>query len=494
MTAQVNSAEPSLLRLLRLVVSALILVAPIGCGGDDDDGVHTTPMPRDAGGEEDGGGGDFEIDGDVPLPMAPDAGRAIPGDPPPELEDSQCAVDTNKLYALATLDRPPVPMQLAVDPIESHFGAVFIGDSEQCIDALYLADIHGAAGVGEPEVTMVADECTTVTHAALAHTGEHWLLGMVDARMDSYDVWVQAHRSGSEPHRVSENLGQENQLQLAVVGSGKDATLAVMAAWVERDADTGATSLNVRPLSLDGEPTGDVVVIEPAGMYSFTSVSLARVGPRYAGLAYMRSDGMGANEIVFDVLSIETGERDRDPWVLTGQAGPFGTVDLGTDPQFCRRGACVDSDAPEIDEGGGLIYSAGEGDSRQLWIQRIDQNGEAATLMSGGSLGGAAPPERVVGPPYKATDASIVKLGVGFAVAYRALPGGMVTSPRIRVHFLDRLGSEEGKSDVALASEFGGRTAIEVALDGRITLGWTDTDEDGTSTLTVVKLPCVGGG
>jgi len=213
------------------------------------------------------------------------------------------------------------------------------------------------------------------------------------------------------------------------------------------------------------------------GTWSFASLSLGRIGGEYAGLGYRRYDASGNSQIVLDVLSAETGERDRDSWVLTSEAGAFGSIELGTD-----------------DEGGGVIYSLGQAESRQLWFQQLDRNGQAAPIVTAMDVGGPSPPKRVVGPPYKAIDASIAKLGVGYAVAYRALPGGMVTSPRIRVHFLDRVGQIIGVSDVALASEFGGRTAIEAAVDGRIVLGWTDTTEDGMSTLTVVKLPCVGGG
>jgi hypothetical protein len=472
MNAQVNAAELWSPRSRRNLAIAVIALALCACGGDDDT-IDVGYTPSDAGADSDGGGGDLPLDGEVPLPITPDAGEAFPGEPPPELADSLCAVDTNKVYDLITLDRPPAPTQLAVDQTASRFGSVFVGDSEQCIDALYLANLEGASGVGEPEITLATDECTTVTHSALAHTGAHWLLAMVDARMDSYDLWVQAHDGDDQftAHRISENLGQESDLSIAAVGD--DAAIVV---WVERDALTGATSLNARPLDADGTPSGDAVVLEPAGTWSFASVTVGRIG-EYAGLGYRRFDAGGRSEIVLDVLSAETAERDRDSWVLTSEAGPVGSVELGSD-----------------DDGGGVIYSIGQAESQQLWFQKIDRTGRAAKIMSGINVGGDASPQRVVGPPYKANDASLAKLPVGFAVAYRALPGGMVTSPRIRVHFLDRDGRIIGVSDVALAGEFGGRTAIEAAVDGRIVLGWTDTAEDGSSTLTAVKLPCVGGG
>jgi hypothetical protein len=295
--------------------------------------------------------------------------------------------------------------------------------------------------------------------------------------MDSYDLWLQGYDGSNEfaPQRITENLGQESDVALAVVGDAAQDTRAVMAVWVERDADTGASSLNARPLSLEGEPAGDTVVLEPAGSWSFASVALSGIGHDHAVLAYRRSNGQGVSEIVLDALAAGTGERARDSWVLTSEAGEFGTVEIGAG-----------------DDGGGVIYSLGQLESQQLWFQGLDPGGRAAPVQVGNQIGGPSAPQRVVGPPHRALDASLTKLPEGYAVAYRALPGGMVPSPRIRVHFVDRVGVARAFSDVALASEFGGRTAIESGSDGRIALGWTDTAEDGTSTLMVVKLPCVG--
>jgi hypothetical protein len=474
--AFVNSAEACLLRL-GIGWVGLIVVALAACGDDEGGHVDTT-RDRDSGNDEDDreDAGDV-IDEDIPLPFVPDSGRPIPGDPPPELEGSQCAVDTNKLYEITTHQRQAVPVQLAVDRIGSRFGAAFIGESDQCLDALYLADMHGSSSMGEPEVTMVSDACTTITHTAIAYSGDRWLMALVDARMDTYDVWVQGYDGQNEfaPQRITENAGHESEVGIGIVGDAAMDTLGAMIAWVERDS-SGASSLNVRPLTPEGEPTGDAVVLEPPGMWTFGSVSLSRVGTQFAALAYRRTSAAGVSEIVLDVLAAGTGERDRDPWVLTSEAGTLGTVELGTDH-----------------EGGGVIYSVIQNEAHRLWFQALAPNGRAASVRNGLNVGGPTSPQPVVGPPFKAIDASIVKLPAGYAVAFRALPGGRIDSPRIRVQILDSDGIDDGSADVALSSEVGGRTAIEAATDGRVVIGWSDPAADGSSTLKVVKLPCFGG-
>jgi hypothetical protein len=203
---------------------------------------------------------------------------------------------------------------------------------------------------------------------------------------------------------------------------------------------------------------------------------MARIGD-FAGLGYRRvSDDGTRSEIVLDILD-ENGARDRDSWVLSTEAGSNGSIDLASD-----------------EEGAGAIYSLNQGESQQLWFQPLGLDGRALPVMTGGKTGGGADPHRIVGPPDKAADVSMTKLPVGFAVAYRVLPSVGVDSPRIRVHFLESFGRIIGMSDVALATMYGGRTAIESAYDGRVVIGYSDSDDEtGATTIYGIKLPCVGG-
>ena len=226
-----------------------------------------------------------------------------------------------------------------------------------------------------------------------------------------------------------------------------------------------------------GKPSGDEVTLDqPDGAWTFNQLAMTGFSDTLFGLAYRRADDSGHQESC-STWSTPTACATETRWVLTTQAGPNGGVDLSSDG-----------------EGAGVIYSLADGESEQLWFQRLGLDGRAAHVMSGIMVGGASDPVRIVGPPYKAVDASLAKLPTGYAVAYRALPGGNVDSPRIRIHFLDRFGRIIGQSDATLATMYGGRTAIKAAYDGRVTVGYSDSDENtGDTTIVAIKLPCLGG-
>ena len=466
-----------------LATSLLIALAGAACGDDDD--ARTAPGSRDSGPKEDGGGKPGDRDSGS-EPSEPRDSGAVPGEKPPELAEEACAVDTNKLYSLASTTDSPRSTQLAVDLVGSQFAFAYIGDSDQCIDAVYATMLSGGSGIGEPEKIVVADDCTTVEHVSIVHNGEVWLAVISDTRMGTSDLWLQSFGGeGDKPAaiRLTESGAEETESAIATVRCDDPMLLdcstfeeSALVAWAELE-QSGHTRLGVRPLALDGTPSGDPLVLEESDEWVYAGLTMQQIGERFVALGYRRyGPSTGKSEIVLDVLDAKTGMRDRESWVLSPSAGATGNVDLGTDSQ-----------------GGGVLYSLGQGTSQQLWFQQLDRSGRAAPVMAGTMIGGPADPVRIVGPPTAANDASLTKLINGFAVAYRIQAGGGVPEPRIRAHFLDRFGRDIGKSDVALAGPQGARTAIESAYDGRITIGWSDTTEEGESTLTAVKLPCVGG-
>jgi hypothetical protein len=469
-----SQVYPTRLRLLRPFLACLLALAVtplVACGDDDDDTISTSP-DDDAGKREDAGKSD-DLDAAPFVPPEFDAGMEIPGDPPKELADQACAADTNKVYDLVTQMRAAVPTQMAADVEGSRFAFAFVDASKQCVDALYFAELEGAPTVGKPEVALALDPCSEITHASIAYNGNTWLLGSVDARKDSRDLWMQTFdgKKAGPSYRVTENVEVEREVAMVRIGGG------MLAAWVEQPVDGGATTLKVRPLNTLGNPTAKEAKLEqPDGAWIIGGLSMARIGD-FAGLGYRRvSDDGTRSEIVLDILD-ENGARDRDSWVLSTEAGSNGSIDLASD-----------------EEGAGAIYSLNQGESQQLWFQPLGLDGRALPVMTGGKTGGGADPHRIVGPPDKAADVSMTKLPVGFAVAYRVLPSVGVDSPRIRVHFLESFGRIIGMSDVALATMYGGRTAIESAYDGRVVIGYSDSDDEtGATTIYGIKLPCVGG-
>jgi hypothetical protein len=251
----------------------------------------------------------------------------------------------------------------------------------------------------------------------------------------------------------------------------KDRALIV---WAETAFDNSGTSLHAQFLSGNGEPMDEPIEIGGAAEGFYTSMAMAVLGEFYVGLAYVHDDGAGGHSAVLEVLSVDTAERDRDPWVLTAEPGANGTIDLASDSTSA-----------------GVAYTLVQGTSRQVWFQALGLDGRALpVLAAGGLMGGPSDPLRVVENPQLSIDVSLAKMPRGYALAYRALPSPGVTVPQVRMHFLDKSGRIVGDSGVALAEINGGQTALEMSTDGRMVLSWTDTDDEGLSTLRALIVPC----
>jgi hypothetical protein len=454
------------------LLNVVVLVSLQGCGGCEDEPPATAVIPdRDAEVDEDAGRFDS---GPAPIDV-PDAASLYPGDPPDELAGESCAADTNKIYALSTTSSNPQAAQLAVST-SARFGVAFVStDDVMCTTGVSYAELYGVPGANVPSPITAYDDCTLIEQAAIARGDGLWLLGISDNREEARDLWVHAFDSDDndtvEQHRITENMASEGPVELLRIDNER-----ALVVWGETAFDNSGTSLRAQFVSGRGEPVGEPVEIEAAGEGFYSSMSLVLLGEFYIGLAYAHDDGAGARKVVLDVLSQETAERERDPWVLTTLPGENPTVDLASGTL-----------------GAGVVYTMAQGTSRELWFQGLGFDGRAAPVRSaGGLMGGPSDPTRVVENPQQGIDVSMTKLLRGFAVSYRALPSVGVGQPQIRVHFLDRDGRVVGDSAVALAEQAGGQTAIEVATDGRIVLSWTDTDEEGNSTLRAVIVPCGG--
>jgi hypothetical protein len=461
---------------LTLVRVCCLLALPLsGCSCGDDDG-PSPPSRSDGGGDGDGDGPAPPFDGNFPDPIDRRDAAMIPeGDPPEELEGETCAADTNKTYELAHTDLQAFSAELAVDLVEATFGMAFVtGEDAECGAAVRFATLEGPAGLNEPSAAEVYDDCTIIERTAMTRTDSDWLLAIVDNRAER-ELWVHRYDAEDERlsngHRLTSNMSSESAMALVSLG---DRALIV---WTETIFGMPSHSLKVRFLAADGEPEGDEIMLEEERDTYFDGFSLAKLSDSYIALAYRRSTGPTTAELVLDVLDAETGERDRDPWVVTTEAGTTGTIDVAADSI-----------------GAGLVYSFAQGSGRQVWFQQMTTTGRPALVMTGGIAGGPTPPVVVVKNPNLGVDVSLAKLAAGYAVAYRALSGGNVREPQVRVAFLDRVGALQGDSAVALASETGGQTAIEAAYDGRVALTWTDVDEEGFTSVRALILPCIGGG
>lgn len=449
--------------------SALALLGMLqACGDDEKPPVNTADDDASVMEEPD----DMFDAGPFPF-EPPDPNDVYPGDPPEELAGQLCAAHTNKIYDLATTQGNAVPALLAVDRQRSRFGMAFVSaGGDACTSGVSFAELYGPPGAVEASPTMAYDDCTLIETAAIARGDGAWLLAVTDNRMEARDLWVHAFDPESGDtiavHRVTENMAAEASVGLLNLDRNR-----ALIVWTETAFDNTGTSLVARFLSGEGEPEGEPVELEAASDAFYTGMAMTRLGDELIGLVYRRDGGAGGHAIVLDVLSAQTAERDRDPWVLTYEAGALGTVDIASD----SRGA-------------GVAYTVVQGLSRQVWFQPLGLDGYAAPVESGPNTGGPADPNRIVGAPQLGVDVSLARMATGFAVAYRALPSVRVPVAQIRAHFLDRRGEILGDSAIALAAESGGQTALESAFDGNMVLSWSDSDDEGLTTLRSLVVPC----
>ena len=420
--------------------------------------------PRDA------GSGSEPYDGNLPLPRADSGAPQIePGTPDVGLTGT-CAIDSNKIYSVAKRNEPFLSTPLAVDPIHSRFALPYVASGD-CLDAVHWSSMSGAATGGEPTDAIAMDDCALVKETAATAIGDGWLVGTIDNREAPYDVWVGPYdadtNQAGKATRLSQNSRVENALALATLQSGDK----VMLAYADEDPSAGQ-SLYVRPLDGTGQPLSTAMTIEQSKDLYYTGLNIKPLGDG-VGLTYWRySLDYKTSDLVFVPLDA-TGKPLRDAWVVAGSAGASASIDMISDS-----------------EGGGIVYSRAESQTgRQVWFQQIDATGQAALQRTGTTR---APALRIVNAPNRGIDVSMTKLRASFIITYRELPQSPSDKPMLRLYFLDRYGAIVGSSDVSYTSA-AGRTATQAANDGRVVVSWSQVNEDGTSELKVVRLPCVGG-
>ena len=465
---------------LPLVASLAALLVACDCG-DDTGPMFVAPKPVEAGAQE-------GFDANVPAPPMRDTGLRIPGSPPDDgVLMGNCVIDTNKIFDLVSTNAPPQAAPLAVDQIESRFGMAYVARGD-CLDAVYVAELKGPAGSGVPEVSKAVDECSRVENPSLAHTGSSWLLAFVDNREDNLEIWTQPFdpRDAAQVTATRITTSDQVESQLALLDVGEFSDDQMMLAWVARARNGSANSLMVRPLDDLGVPTGDAVTLadssaatgESFAEWNYTSVRMAPLISNGVALVYRRFNA-DASEIVLEILD-RAGERTKDSWVITREAGPQGNADVAFNK-----------------DGGGVIYTRAVGTTgRQVWFQELNPNGDQAQVEVAGMPQGPAPEKRLVNAPKRAIDVSLGRIPIGFVAAYRVLELELASGlqpARIELVFVDRVGAFIQNTDLVFSTEAGGPTSVGTGYDGRIVVGWSDITSGSETLVRMVRLPCVGG-
>lgn len=317
----------------------------------------------------------------------------------------------------------------------------------ECRQALHVMHIPGSSGFPEPKQAL--SDCATLVDVALAADGKGWLLSWVDNLSGSAEL--NALALGAE---MSAGEGVTRQLlsdefeafeRKPVV---KDVHGRMMVAFIADE--TRADEYRIHTRWLDDDDAENVEVVGTSAMQQPQALALSAIGTENAAVAWV---GPEENPGVWLLPLDADGASRGTPIKLTDRVAASSSVDLA-----------------HRDDGGAVIYSIEIDGRPQVRFRRLDQAGMPRDE------------ERViVGAPFRAQGASLFPIGGGYVVAYRALPGGSVDKPEIRLLFISREGNVMRDSagnlptirlaDATVASS---RTQVAVSVEGQIMVAWLD--------------------
>lgn len=349
----------------------------------------------------------------------------------------------------------------ALVPGPTGFGLAYRGNvTGNCSEAIRVLHIPASSGFPEP-ISPFPTCSRKLTDVSLAAHGEGWQLAWIDNSTNSAEV----HALALSPDMVAAEGASDLQLTdepgaLEYRPVVKDVHGRPLAAFVSDAGDQ--FSISTRFLDHDGE--GDnMTVIRPADAQQPQALALSAMGNHNAALAWV---GPENNPGVWLQPLDEEGRQSGNPIKLTERVAVSSSVDLA-----------------QREDGGGVIYSIEIDGKPQVRFHRLDSEG-----MPIGD-------ERVIlGPPLRAQGASLHAIAGGYAVAYRALPGGSINSPEIRLLFISKEGNLMRDSAgnlptlrVASATEGASRTSIAVSIEGQVMIAWVDAGSGDHNALKVVR-------
>jgi hypothetical protein len=407
-----------------------------GSGGSSQAGRGGSDAVSGSGGSE-GGAGDASV---------------APSDPC-ELTDDQNEFGTMDLA-------PPAILPYTDDGFAMATGTVGFGVAYQkdgCSGAIEAIAVKGSGEFAMPWTAL--DLCSSTRDMALLHTGQGWRMVWVDNHEGSAElqsmllVENMMGNVGDLRTRVTENDLRESRPVLAEVGEGP--LLAYIATSVNEEDAT--TKTRIASLVLDGQAPPQDVIGEDAERWP-EALALTQISEDAAALAWVDER---AKLGVWLQLTDLTGAPQGEPMLLTDVVSTGSTVDLAARPEG---------------EGGAALYS--------IRVGGVNQEVRFRRLGEDGAL--VADEVKIVAAPQQGRDGSIARLGGGFVIAYRALPGGVITAPEIRLAFITPEGNimKDAGGDlisykVADAAESGGRVTVRVSTDGQLLIGFVDATAAG---------------
>jgi len=341
------------------------------------------------------------------------------------------------------------------------FGLAYQAPEAGC-NTIWTVPVHALGMIGDP--SSVLDDCKTISDLALLRTDSGWRMVWVDNADDTAELQTSllgddmATPAGALRTRLTHNQLREERPVLA------DFSGTAFVAFIATDRVTRSASILGQRLA--GSSKLLEIIPESAGRKP-TRLALTQIGKSHALLAFI-DEHPDTRGIWLQRIDLE-GAPTEDPVKLSDFAGPGSTIDFAT---------------RALGEGGAVLYSATVGgENNEVRFRRLN--------ATGGLLGSEV---KVVGAPLQARDGSITRVGGGYVVGYRALPGGLVAEPQIRMTVITKEGRISRDATGALlsypiaeSSPDGGRVSVRLSNDGVLLFGFVDATEQSTQLRLVRK-------
>lgn len=375
----------------------------------------------------------------------------------PEIPPTSCDISETDMWStkVAAFDEGGY----ALVPGQTGFGLAYGGiGSSSCAQEIDLSHIPATHGFPDPHSAL--PDCHQIRDLNLLGTDDGWRLLWVDnatgmAELSTVMLDLDMNLPAGEARRrlTSNQLELEQKPTLAAVGTRP------LAAWITHDA-AGKDRITTQMLDMDSPP---IEVVKAEDGHQPRQLALAEMGMGAAAIGWV---GPAENPGVWLLQLDANGAAVGAPIQLTDRVAVSSSIGLGNRVN-----------------GGAAIYSIEIDGLPQVRFRRLDLNGAPLAIE-----------RSIVGPPLQAQGASIAPLGGGYAVAYRALPGGDVAQSEVRLTFVTKEGNvvrDPGGHLISFAigdaTPAESRTYIAVSVEGEIMVAWIDQDASGANLLKVVR-------
>jgi hypothetical protein len=312
-----------------------------------------------------------------------------------------------------------------------------------------IAVAHLPASRGFPEPDAVLADCSAITDIALASTSAGWHLAWVDNLTRSAELHTAALDGALQIPGSGRRTLTDNDHQLERTPAIEAIDGRPLLVWSALDTQADTSRIGARWLDGDGD---EFELVAAAEQHTPQGLALSQVGTESAVVGWVGP------------------EEHAGVWLLRLDASG---MRIGAPIQLTERVAVSSSlDFAQRTDGGAAVYSIEIDGEPQVRFRRLDRDGMPIA------------DERVlIGPPLRAQDASVAPLAGGYVVVYRALPGGSIDAPEIRMTFVTKEGDAMRDAagsvltlPIAPATIATARTSVVVSVEGQIMLAWLDAD------------------